>query len=88
MIFSVLLLTATLVVIINGKIGPNINNQKNIYEYQGSPHKRCHIVGDFDHEKEQLDDFYYYMLYFEGDTSDFFTTRNRPPCRTKAEIEV
>ena len=28
------------------------------------------------------------MLYFEGDTSDFFSTRNRPPCRTKAEIEV
>ena len=42
----------------------------------------------FDPEKEKQDDFYYYMFYFVGDTSDLFTTRNRPPCRTKAEIEV
>ena len=74
---------------VNGKVRQNIKIPKKHFEYyQGSPQKRCHIVGDFDHDKEKLDDFYYYMLYFEGDTSDFFSTRNRPPCRTKAEIEV
>lgn len=48
-------------------------------------------MGEFDEEKakgEKLDDYYYYMLYFVGDISDPFQTRNRPPCQTKAEIEV
>ena len=43
---------------------------------------------DADYEKQQLQDFYYYMLYFDGDTQEYFTTRNRPPCRTRADIEV
>ena len=56
--------------------------------YQGSPHKRCHIVGDLKYENGELEDFYYYMFYFIGDVSDYIATRNRPPCKTKAEIEV
>ena len=68
-----------------------LEEYKWFYIFEGSPHKRCTIVGEYDDEKEKnekLDDFYYYMLYFVGDISDTFSTRNRPPCRNKAEIEV
>ena len=67
------------------KIGIN----KTTDSIQGHPKdNRCHIVGDLKRENGNLEDFYYYMFYFIGDFNDFFATRNRPPCNTKAKIEV
>ena len=38
-------------------------------------------------ENKTLDEIYYYMLYFDFSLSHF-KTKNRPPCKTKAEIKV